>query len=163
MERHDRRAMLLLVGLAVLGHGVRVWATAPGEAPGGVTVLPEVAPRGALAHRDSARRALAPLQPGEQVDVDRADAQELERLPRVGPALARRIVAWRAEHGAFGGVARLDSVPGVGPGLLAELAPWLAFSGGPARMDSAPAPLPPMGRMPHVVPIFPGSSPAPGR
>src|SRR5690606_39434981 len=33
------------------------------------------------------------------VDMDRADAAELERLPGIGPALARRIVADREQHG----------------------------------------------------------------
>jgi len=56
--------------------------------------------------------------PGERIDLDNADVREITRLPRVGPALAQRIVAWRTEHGPFGTLARLDSVPGVGAKLL---------------------------------------------
>ena len=72
-----------------------------------------------------------PLAPGERIDLDRADVTEITRLPRIGPALAQRIVAWRAEHGAFGSLARLDSVSGVGPRLLDAVRPWVTFSGIP--------------------------------
>lgn len=82
--------------------------------------------------RATARRAAQltrPLLPGERIDLDRADVTEITRLPRIGPALAQRLVAWRAQHGAFGGLARLDSVPGVGPALLDALRPFVSFSG----------------------------------
>jgi competence protein ComEA len=79
-----------------------------------------------------ARRAAQlsrPLLPGERVDLDRADVSEITRLPRIGPALAQRIVAWRTEHGPFGSFARLDSVSGVGPSLLKAIQPFVSFSG----------------------------------
>jgi competence protein ComEA len=82
--------------------------------------------------RETARRAASlarPLAPGERIDLDRADVTEITRLPRIGPALAQRIVAWRAEHGPFGSLARLDSVSGVGPQLLDAVRPWVTFSG----------------------------------
>jgi len=72
------------------------------------------------------------LLPGERIDVDRADVSEITRLPRIGPGLAQRIVAWRTEHGPFGSLARLDSVSGVGPKLLDAILPFVSFSGVPA-------------------------------
>jgi len=57
---------------------------------------------------------------------------DITRLPRVGPALAQRIVAWRSEHGPFGSLSRLDSVSGVGPKLLDAIRPFVSFSGVPA-------------------------------
>jgi competence protein ComEA len=74
-------------------------------------------------------RLARPLAPGERVDLDRADVTEITRLPRIGPALAQRIVAWRAAHGPFGALARLDSVPGVGPHVLASVRSYVTFSG----------------------------------
>jgi competence protein ComEA len=71
--------------------------------------------------------------PGEHIDLDRADVSEITRLPRIGPALAQRIVAWRTEHGPFGSMAQLDSVSGVGPKLLDAIRPFVSFSGIPAR------------------------------
>lgn len=70
-----------------------------------------------------------PLQRGERIDADAAAAVELARLPRVGLALAKNIVADRDSHGGFGSLSALDRVPGIGPGLLRTLAPHLTFSG----------------------------------
>jgi competence protein ComEA len=47
------------------------------------------------------------------IDVNRATAAELERLPGVGPALAQRIVAYREAHGPFRSVEELAMVPGI--------------------------------------------------
>ncbi len=49
------------------------------------------------------------------VDVNTADASELERLPGVGPALARRIVEYRAARGKLQSPEELLQVRGIGP------------------------------------------------
>src|SRR5437867_9033414 len=134
----DRRAALVLAGLALAGAGVRLALTRlPDAAPGAVALVSDTPPprgsaRGAGGLRETARaaaRLARPLLPGERIDLDRADVTEITRLPRVGPALAQRIVAWREQHGSFGTLARLDSVPGVGPHLLEALRPYVMFSG----------------------------------
>jgi competence ComEA-like helix-hairpin-helix protein len=122
----------MLAGLALSGAAVRfALAPSPSRAPGDVRLVAvDTPPPSAL--QETARRAASlarPLAPGERVDVDHADVTELTRLPRVGPALAQRIVAWRESHGPFGGVARLDSVSGIGPKLLDAIRPFVAFSG----------------------------------
>jgi competence protein ComEA len=131
----DRRAALLLASLALMGAGVRyACAPRPDAAPGDVRLT---APGGESASQRGSLRATArtaarltrPLQPGERIDLDRADVTEITRLPRVGPALAQRIVAWRDQHGAFAGLERFDSVPGVGPHLLDAVRPFVTFSG----------------------------------
>lgn len=58
---------------------------------------------------------------GGLVAVNRATAAELEALPGVGPVLAERIVAYRAENGPFSAVEDLLSVPGIGEAKLAAL------------------------------------------
>jgi competence protein ComEA len=45
----------------------------------------------------------------------------LTRIPGIGPALAGRIVAWRAAHGAFGTLDELEKVPGIGPATVARI------------------------------------------
>ena len=135
----EHRAVLLLLGLAVAGHGVRYLLTRPGEAPGAVTLLAGSSPGAAGAHRDSVVRRARPLAPGERIDVDRAPAIELDRLPGVGMGLARRIVAERERDGPFGSLAGLDRVPGVGPGLLRDLERSVRFSA-PARANPASVP-----------------------
>jgi predicted flap endonuclease-1-like 5' DNA nuclease len=64
------------------------------------------------------------------VDLDKASAAEMESLPGIGPALARRIAASRDSLGPFGSLDELQSrVLGVGPALAKRLAPAVTFSG----------------------------------
>lgn len=60
---------------------------------------------------------------GGKINLNTADASELDALPKVGPVLAQRIVDWRKEHGAFKTVEELDAVDGVGPKMLEALLP----------------------------------------
>lgn len=52
------------------------------------------------------------------IDLNAADQDALEALPRIGPALAERIVLWREENGRFRSVDDLLAVPGIGEKLL---------------------------------------------
>ena len=118
----------MLACLALAGAGVRHFLSpSPSAPPGDVQLQSSSVPR-PNALRETARRAAQlsrPLLPGERIDLDHADVSEITRLPRVGPALAQRIVAWRTEHGPFGSLARLDSVPGVGAKLLDAIRPFV--------------------------------------
>jgi competence protein ComEA len=143
MSRRERHALIALLVLGIGGHLLRA-ADRPGQLPGeGVAGLLDPALVGdPLAHRDSSIALAAPLGAGERIDADRVGARELERLPGVGPALARRIVADRESRGAFGGMAGLDRVSGVGPATLERLAPHLTFSGSQSENSAgANAPL----------------------
>jgi competence protein ComEA len=51
--------------------------------------------------------------PGK-VNINTADAATLETLPRIGPAMSARIIAWRDANGRFSTVEDLMSVTGVG-------------------------------------------------
>jgi competence protein ComEA len=55
------------------------------------------------------------------VDVNRAEAGDLEALPGVGPATAAAIVTERERNGPFLTVDDLERVPGIGPAKLDAL------------------------------------------
>lgn len=55
------------------------------------------------------------------IDLNTADQAALETLPRIGPALAQRILDWREENGRFRSVDDLLGVPGIGEKLLAGI------------------------------------------
>ncbi|WP_345480523.1 helix-hairpin-helix domain-containing protein [Amnibacterium soli] len=55
------------------------------------------------------------------VSLGSATAAQLETLPRIGPALAARIIAYRDAHGGFSSVDQLSEVGGIGPKTLAGL------------------------------------------
>ena len=59
--------------------------------------------------------------PSGPIDLNRANADELQTLSGVGPVLAARIVARRDSIGSFRSWEAVDSVTGVGPALLARL------------------------------------------
>ena len=128
----DKRAALLLAGLALAGAAVRfLLAPSPQRAPGDIQLVATDTPARSALH-ETARRAAElarPLAPGERIDVNRADVTALTRLPRVGPALAQRIVAWRERHGPFGNLTALDSVSGIGVKLVEAIRPYVSFSG----------------------------------
>ncbi|MGC0370732.1 helix-hairpin-helix domain-containing protein [Microbacterium sp. SLBN-111] len=55
------------------------------------------------------------------LDLNTATREQLDALPRIGPALADRILAWREQNGRFTSVDDLGSVPGIGDKMLASL------------------------------------------
>ena len=55
-------------------------------------------------------RPTAPL----TLDVNRANQRDFERLPGIGPVLARRIVEYRESRGAFQDIEQLRGVKGIG-------------------------------------------------
>ena len=52
------------------------------------------------------------------IDLNRATAGDLEALPRIGPALAQRIVDWRSANGSFTAITDLLEVTGIGQKLF---------------------------------------------
>lgn len=124
----DVRAGRILLALAVAGALVRMLGRDAGP-PGGVAF--RAAPGVERPARDSvvaeARRVAQPLRRGERIDPNRATATELVRLPRIGPALAARIIQFRdsAGPGAFQSIADLERVPGIGAGLARALIPYV--------------------------------------
>jgi competence protein ComEA len=69
------------------------------------------------------------------IDLDAAPATAIESLPRIGPALAARIVANRDSFGAFGSLDGLQRVKGVGAAMAKALRERVTFSG-VARADA---------------------------
>jgi len=111
MLSSNERLILGMLGLAALaGLGVCLWQRQ--RPPLAVTGRPS-----------SAQEAQwdASLQAARRVDVNTATAAELERLPQVGPVLARRIVEDRARRGPFRTDRELTRVDGIGPGTYDAL------------------------------------------
>lgn len=78
------------------------------------------------------------------VDINAAGADELERLPGIGPSKAAAIVQYRTDHGPFKTVDELDNVSGIGPSTLASLRDLVTVGkGGAAPSGGADAPASP--------------------
>ncbi len=59
------------------------------------------------------------------VNINTATAEELQQLPRVGPSLAQRIIAYREMYGPFKTPEDLMQVPGIGEGIFAAIRDYI--------------------------------------
>ena len=59
------------------------------------------------------------------IDLNTADLAALDSLPGVGPVMAGRILAWRAQHGRFTTIDQLHEVSGVGQRTFERLRPFV--------------------------------------
>ena len=65
----------------------------------------------------------------ETLNINTATAEQLQKLPKIGPKTAEKIIAYRSEHGAFESVSELVNVSGIGEKTLESL--WdLVTTGG---------------------------------
>ncbi len=67
--------------------------------------------------------------PQGTVNLNTASADQLQLLPRVGPALAAEIIAFRDSNGPFRSVDELVAVKGIGENSLNRLSPYVSVSG----------------------------------
>jgi competence protein ComEA len=65
---------------------------------------------------------------GAPVDLDTAPLDEIAAIPVIGPALARRIVTDRVEHGPFGSIDGLERVRGISRALARRFQSYVTFS-----------------------------------
>lgn len=82
--------------------------------------------------KDAQGNAAVPAGAGRKINVNKASAAELELLPDVGPATAKRIIEHRTKHGAFKVLSDLDKVSGIGPKTLEKLKDRVVFADPPA-------------------------------
>ena len=64
---------------------------------------------------------------GEQISLNSATLEQLERLPGVGPSMAERILLYRQQSGGFAKIDDLTLVPGIGPKKLAKMTPFVTL------------------------------------
>ena len=57
------------------------------------------------------------------ISLSSADLETLDTLPRIGPATAARIIAWREENGPFRSIEDLLAISGIGEATLDGLKP----------------------------------------
>jgi competence protein ComEA len=73
-------------------------------------------PTPALVGVDSTEAALSgPL------NINTATAEQLEALPGIGPAIAKRIVDYRDAHGPFANIEAIQNVSGIGPAIFGQI------------------------------------------
>ncbi len=58
----------------------------------------------------------AEMLPGEKININTADADELTKLPGIGDTLAENIITYREENGDFDDIEEITEVTGIGEG-----------------------------------------------
>jgi competence ComEA-like helix-hairpin-helix protein len=133
LNRRERVAVLILCGTLCVGIAVSYYKN---RYPGRVEEFGVVkgAVRPPLQESGDTSNAAAPAAVrdtagfGEPIDLNLAPPEVLERLPRIGPALARRIADYRERNGPFRAVDDLRRVKGIGPKTLDLLRPHVKVS-----------------------------------
>jgi competence ComEA-like helix-hairpin-helix protein len=77
------------------------------------------------AAKDNAKKNDPKVTRATILDINRASAEDFEKLPGIGSELARRIVAFREKHGPFHRVEDLLAVEGIGPKKWRAIRPYL--------------------------------------
>lgn len=93
--------------------------------------LNRVIPEGGALHVPSAPLATpspsaavtqtAPQARSAKLDLSRATEAELDTLPGIGPGLAKKIIAWRAQNNGVLRLEDLDKIPGIGEKRFARI------------------------------------------
>jgi competence protein ComEA len=135
----ERLAIAVLAGVILTGWGIRLYqhrdsgdpvqiirgAVQPPAPP----VAPPSAPDSAAVPSPSAAAPAA----ASLVDINRADAAELDALPLIGPAKAEAVIRYRVEHGPFAKPADIMKVKGIGPGIYARIEKCITVEGGAGK------------------------------
>lgn len=83
-------------------------------------LAPAQAPEKAASHHSRGKKA-----PPVKLNPNTANADLLQTLPGIGPALAARILEDRAKNGPYKSAADLRRVRGIGPKILERMSPYL--------------------------------------
>jgi competence protein ComEA len=144
---NERKGLLFLAVVALSGTGVRLWranVAPPARAESaaldqhlGKVDSARLARRSAAKAPRSKPKVEQPPADSQPIDINAASSRQIEALPGIGPALAKRIVTHRDSIGPFVDLAGLCEVRGVGPALAERLRPLVTFGGRSSPVSDA--------------------------
>ena len=108
----DREAINLA---ALLSDGQKVYVKAIGEQP--------------LVQEDSEQSTT--MEPPGLIDINTANAEQLDQLPGIGPAKSAEIIAYRQKNGAFDKIEDIQNVSGIGPAIFENIQDLITVTGTP--------------------------------
>jgi len=121
LTRREQIVVALLVASLVIGGAISLWDHFSPEATEDFQVVRVADPPEAISEEGE------PEKPAEKVHLNTATAQDLERLPRIGPKMAQKILQWRADHGPFRTLDDLAAIPGIGKKTIDEIRDMATF------------------------------------
>lgn len=146
LTKQERSIVVFLVVILVLNTGIHLLKSTQSQAKTAAAVqtvepdsvfLAKVALVEALVQAEADTSEQAQKSPEVQkmveqrdslkVNINLADEQTLEKLPRIGPVMAKRIIAHRENYGYFTSIQDLQEVKGIGPATASQLEPHIIF------------------------------------
>jgi len=94
----------------------------------GVLLLGLAIAAGAEPVRQQAQAPSAKSAVSAPIDLNTATASQLEALPGIGPATARRILEYREKNGSFKKIEELMNLQGIGEKSFLKLKPLIAVT-----------------------------------
>jgi comEA protein len=75
--------------------------------------------------KSSSSAASAKLAPGTKININTASAEELDKLPEIGPVKAQAIVEYRKANGPFKSAEDIEKVKGIKEGTFAKIKDYI--------------------------------------
>lgn len=94
----------------------------------GLLVLCLLSAPSAVSAQDSPKAAKTTDAAAAPVNLNTANAEQLEKLPGVGPATAKRILEYRQKNGGFKKIEELMNVRGIGEKAFLRMKPQLTVT-----------------------------------
>ncbi len=95
------------------------------DVPVRVSKLPAVTETTEPSQETNGTESAPPL----MVNINTADLTELQKLPGIGPVLAKRIIEYRTAHGSFASLTDLTKVKGIGLDTLNKILDYATTGG----------------------------------
>ena len=99
--------------------------TAPEAGASQAAAKTEVSPAQAEA-ASGQTAALSGDKAGDKININTADAKELESLPKIGEVLAQRIIEYRLQNGKFNSIDEIKEVKGIGDSIFSAVKDLIA-------------------------------------
>lgn len=134
LTRQEKLVVLCLISFFILGAGIKIYKacfiTYPGKKIVKTASIDSL--RQEFIKKSRAMDTVNEQQPigfaviPAKININSDSVSELAKLPKVGPALAKRILEYRKQNGNFKKPSEIKKVKGIGPKIYQQIQPYIS-------------------------------------